>query len=216
MCCDGAQRSLPGPWVILFFATAVTVEIVPLGQGSWSPGWYRLWYYSGALLNVTLLGQGTVYLLLPRRVAHSLALIALALLLASGAVVWAAPVQLEWVAGVDLLTGKAFPAIGEAGFATPRAWAPILNIYGTCWLFGGAAWSAWRFWRKGDNPSRAAGTALIAASALVLALTSTLTNFFFAGFEEIGRLAGVALLFTGFLVASRPGMAPRKASLPAA
>ncbi len=36
----------------------------------WQDGIFRLWYLCGAMLTAAWLGQGTVYLLLPRRVAH--------------------------------------------------------------------------------------------------------------------------------------------------
>src|SRR5665647_1783424 len=57
------------------------------GAFGWNPLIFRLWYLFGALLVAAWLGQGTVYLLAKRRVAHALmALLAMGSLYAAARV----------------------------------------------------------------------------------------------------------------------------------
>lgn len=206
------RRASQALWTVgmIFFALAVSVQLVPLARGAWPPALYRLWYLSGAILNITFLGQGSAALALERQrtpkrrftVGTPLLLLAAALVASS---VVNGPLDLARLDQSTLLTGRAFASIGEAGPATPRFWTPWFNAYGTFWLIGGALVSAWRASRLSSRATRARalGTGLIAFGSLILASTSVLTNFFFAGAEEIGRLVGVSILFSGFVISSR-------------
>lgn len=51
---------------LLFFALAVSAELLARLQGGWSPFLYRLWYLTGAMHGVTFLGLGSLALLRPR------------------------------------------------------------------------------------------------------------------------------------------------------
>ncbi|HEX2864041.1 MAG TPA: hypothetical protein VHN99_05700, partial [Deinococcales bacterium] len=112
----------------------------------------------------------------------------------------AAPLDFAQLPGPAVASGVAFPAIASSGFLTPRAWTIPFNTWGTLWMVGGAAWSAWRLREK--RPPRAFGTAVIAVSGLVLAGTSVLNRFGIPGLEGLGRTLGVALLFLGFSASS--------------
>ncbi|PZS01818.1 MAG: hypothetical protein DLM69_04665 [Candidatus Chloroheliales bacterium] len=199
-----------------------------LSTGGWQSGdsthdlAYRWWYLSGAILTSAWLGQGTVYLLVRRRViANTLAAI---LIIASIAAVYfmlsapfsefmPAPTVIKMpnaydnmIASVNnggLLTGKGIvPQFVALAFALP------FNLYGTITLVGGALYSAFLFWRKRILLNRLTGNILIAAGALFPVLGGTLNDLHLTGFLYLGILFGVIVMFIGFLQASKPQPVP--------
>jgi hypothetical protein len=149
------------------------------GAFGWQPLVYRLWYLFGAILVAAWLGQGTVYLLARRRWAH-----ALTVLLVLGSAYGALRV---FSAQLDptLMTSSVHTGSELSGHAivTPgvRVLTPFFNLYGTVTLVGGAAWSAWIFWRKRILLHRTIGNILIAAGATLPAFGGTFSRMF-AGF----------------------------------
>lgn len=202
-------------------AWSVALALFALGSGAlwWAEadGWnlaaFRVFYLAGAVLNVPWLALGTVYLLAGVAIGDK---VRAWLLLASGfatGVVLVAPTRMA-VAGGELPTGK------EVFGVAPRVLAAVGSGVAAVVIIAGALWSAWRVWR-GRVPSLggprlvsaprrlAAGNMLIAAGTLVLSASGTLAG-------RLGKdrafavtlLAGVVVLFAGFLVAStapRPG-----------
>ncbi len=183
---------------IAFFALGVTVEAIARAQGAWSDGGYRLWYFSGAMLGVAFLGQGTLHLLDRRDWTLRALELLIVLALVAGLVALNAPIDFSKLTAPFEPSGKAFMEIKQAGWATPRSWTIPFNLYGTVWLVGGALYSSIALWRK--DRVRALGTLLIAVSGLTLASTSTLNRFGITYLESVGRMVGVSLLFAGFLV----------------
>jgi hypothetical protein len=183
---------------IAFFALGVTIEAVARGQGAWSDGGYRLWYFSGAMLGVAFLGQGTLHLLDRQAWTVRSLEVLIVLALVAGLIVLNAPVDFSRLATPFEPSGKAFAEIKQAGWATPRSWTIPFNLYGTLWLVGGALYSTIALWRR--DRTRAVGTLLIAVSGLMLASTSTLNRFGVTYLESVGRMLGVSVLFAGFLV----------------
>jgi hypothetical protein len=179
----------------------------------WSPLVFRLWYIGGALLSAAWLGQGTVYLLVRRgNVAHWL--MAGLLVTSALAVVFMFNTTLDGSAfrvGEDL--SVQYKQILPEG-ATVRLLTPIFNVYGTLWLVGGAAYSAWIFWRKRILLHRVIGNVLIAAGALAPAIGGSLSRLGTSEFLYISELLGAGLMFVGFLRATTP-MAVRKPVSPA-
>ncbi|HWG84669.1 MAG TPA: hypothetical protein VNT60_04235, partial [Deinococcales bacterium] len=130
------------------FALGVTLEVVARWQGAWSDPAYRLWYFAGAMQGVSFLGQGTLHLI-NRQPWTRTALDALTIAaVVSLVVVLNAPLDLARLPHPAEPTGVAFLAVGEAGFASPRAWTIPFNIYGTLWLVGGALYSTAGLWRR--------------------------------------------------------------------
>ncbi|HEY8497804.1 MAG TPA: hypothetical protein VIK90_01000, partial [Limnochordales bacterium] len=68
-------------------------------------------------------------------------------------------------------------------------------------LVGGAAYSAWQFYRRGGQRDRMVGNVLIAAGGLAPAIGGTLSRFGLPGLY-VGELVGAVLLYAGFLRAS--------------
>jgi hypothetical protein len=172
------------------------------GAFGWNPLVFRLWYLFGAILVAAWLGQGTVYLLANRKWANGLML-----LLALGSLYGLIRVfsaQLD----PSLMTTSVHTGSELSGHAivTPgvRTLTPFFNLYGTVTLVGGAAWSAWIFWRKRILLHRTIGNILIAVGAILPAFGGTFSRFGVPGTLYLGELLGAVLMFIGFIRATTP------------
>jgi len=172
------------------------------GAFGWNPLIFRLWYLFGAMLVAAWLGQGTAYLLVRRKWAHILmALLGVASLYGAFQMFGA---QLDPAAmGSSLHTGSELSgkAIVSGGV---RTLTPFFNLYGTILLVGGAAYSAWIFWRKRILLHRVIGNVLIATGALLPAFGGSFSRLGISGALYITELLGAILLFVGFLQATTP------------
>jgi len=172
------------------------------GAFGWNPLIFRLWYLFGAILVAAWLGQGTVYLLARRKWANGLMV-----LLALGSLYGLIRVfgaQLD----PDLMTAGVHTGGELSGHAivTPgvRVLTPFFNLYGTATLVGGAAWSAWIFWRKRILLHRTIGNILIAIGAIAPAFGGTFSRFGLSGALYLGELLGAVLMFVGFIRSTTP------------
>jgi len=172
------------------------------GAFGWNPLIYRLWYLFGAILVAAWLGQGTVYLLAKRKLANGLMIV-----LALGSLF-----GLIRVFGVELdpelLATSAHTGSELSGDAivdsSVRMLTPFFNIYGTVALVGGAAWSAWIFYRKRVLLHRTIGNVLIAVGALLPAFGGTFSRLGISGALYLTELLGAILMFIGFIRAITP------------
>jgi hypothetical protein len=187
---------------LVAYGVAAAAEAIGAAQGHWNLGIYRTWYFFGGLMVAAYLGMGTAYLLLPRRAANIImALLALATLY--GAVrVFTAP-----IAAADLhklLIAAPEQVVEVSNFTIMptdiEILAPILNIGGAAFLFGGALWTAWVFWRKRTMPYRVLSNVLIAIGALAPSILTGLVRVGFTSGFFLGQLIGVAFILAGFLV----------------
>jgi hypothetical protein len=85
-----------------------------------------------------------------------------------------------------------------------RVLTPFFNLYGTVTLVGGAAWSAWLFWRKRILLHRTIGNILIAVGAILPAFGGTFSRMGVPSALYIGELLGSVLMFAGFIRATTP------------
>jgi hypothetical protein len=85
-----------------------------------------------------------------------------------------------------------------------RVLTPFFNLYGTVTLVGGAAWSAWIFFRKRILLHRTIGNVLIAVGALLPAFGGAFSRFGVPNALYIGELLGAVLIFLGFIRATTP------------
>ena len=172
------------------------------GALGWNPLVFRLWYLFGAILVAAWLGQGTVYLMARRRWANA-TMVILALGSLYG-VVRVFGAQLD----PGLMTASVHTGSELSGHAivTPgvRVLTPFFNLYGTVTLVGGAAWSAWIFWRKRVLLHRAIGNILIAVGAMLPAFGGTFSRFGVPSALYVGELLGAVLMFAGFVRATTP------------
>jgi len=162
---------------------------------------FRLWYLCGAMLVAAYLGQGTIYLLVRRKIggiklAHILMAVLLLASICGAIVVFGAELDPSQIQD-DTLSGDAIVSSGVRGLT------PFFNIYGTLFLVGGALYSAWIFWRKRVMRHRVIGNVLIAAGAMLVAASGTSSRFGSSEWLYLGELAAAMLMFIGFLEASR-------------
>ena len=170
---------------------------------AWNTLVFRLWYIGGALLTAAWLGQGTIYLLVRRgRWAHYLMIgLVIASILAVAAM-FATPLDESAFDPTEALSAQ-YKQIMPAD-ALVRRLTPLFNVYGTLWLVGGAAYSAWIFWRKRALLHRVVGNVLIAAGAMAPAIGGSLSRLGTSEFLYISELLGAVLMFLGFLRATTP------------
>ena len=172
------------------------------GAFGWNPLIFRLWYLFGAILVAAWLGQGTVYLLAKRRWAHGfMVLLGLGSLYGLIRVFGAELDPSLMTSGIHTgseLSGRAITTPGV------RTLAPFFNLYGTVTLVGGAAYSAWIFFRKRVLLHRTIGNIIIAIGAILPAFGGAFSRMGIGGALYISELLGAVLMFIGFLRAITP------------
>jgi hypothetical protein len=199
---------------LVFYGLGTLTEVV-LGF-TFSAIALKVWYLTGAMLTAAWLGQGTIFLLVRRRgLPETLAAILVLASLVSAVLILAAPITAA-AAGYD----PRLPISAQYKEILVRS-APLtiltilLNIYGTLGLVGGALYSAFLFWRKRVLANRLLGNILIAAGALMPAMAGTFIRAGLVDWLYVSELAGVVLMFLGFLQATAPQPADSRASIPA-
>ncbi len=185
---------------------------------AWSPFFFGLWYWTGALMVAAWLGQGTVFLLWRR--GNVAANLQMALILVGVMTLpWTlflTPFNADaWRPGADM-TEIYRPVLDSDGTilepgimpsesrGTVRFFSPIMNIWGTIALVGGAIYSAILFRRKEILRSRMMGNWLIAAGGLMPAIGGALLRLGDPSFKYFGEMLGAVLIFMGFLMATGP------------
>lgn len=184
---------------------------------TWSPLFFGLWYWAGALMVAPWLGQGTAYLLIRRgSIARNIqmALILVGVMTLPWTLFLTPFNEAAWQPGVDITTiyrdfTDADGNILREGImtgssrGTVRFFSPIMNIWGTLLLVGGALYSARLFRRKQIMRNRVVGNWLIAAGALLPALAGALIRLDLPYFKYFAEMAGAVFIFAGFLYATR-------------
>ena len=180
-------------WSVALAMFAVASAFLAAGAGlGWNDFTFRGFYFFGAIANVPCLAAGSVYLLASRKVADTtLGGVALAVAFAGGVV---AVAPLTGPVPVDEL------ARGSDVFGPlPRVLAAVSSGGGALVLLGGAVLSAVRY-RRGRmlaaNVLIALGTLITGASGLLNSVFDEMTGF------AVTLVAGVSVLFAGFLVAT--------------
>ncbi len=176
---------------LLIFGVGTFCQFVAEAHG-WNEPIYRVWYYAGAMLTAAYFGQGTVYLIAPRPVAHGALAVLIALSLEGLGLALTVPVDLARALQHGAVTGGGYPSF-MLFFVVP------LNVYGTVALVGGALWSVIRFWPNAASRRRAAGTLLIAVGGLIEALGGTANRLGVPDLLYVTEMIGVAVIFVGYL-----------------
>jgi len=190
-----------------------TVGAAALWLGSangWSAPLFRIFYLFGAIVDVPFLALGTVYLLNGRRAGDRWARVVVTASAFAAGVVISAPLTRPVPSG-------RLPQGSEVFGLLPRVLAAAASGVGAMVVLVGAAWSLWRYWRRG--PRRMAGANLLIAAGTLVLGASGLLNSLLGAMEAfaVTLVVGVFLLFAGFLVAgsSRAPGRPAEDSSPA-
>jgi hypothetical protein len=198
------RRPSEGVWCVamLMFAGASLALLLGTVSG-WTPAEYRTYWLLGAVLTVPFLAAGELLLLFRRRSMTTALLLLLLFLtaLAFNRVRTAVP-------DVGALAQE-LPAGSEVWEADPfvLTLARLYSYPAFAVLILGTLWSAWRMREAANLRDRFVGTLLIAVGATVVAAGSA--------FAAAGALAGfsatlaggVAVMFWGFVRATRPDAA---------
>ena len=208
-------------------AWTIAMALFALGAGSlwwaesrgWSTASFRVFFLTGAILNVPWLGLGTVYLLFGQRIGNAIRTVLVLLSGVAVGVVLTAPTK----RAVD---PDVFPTAKELFGIGPRLFAALGSAIPALVIIVGALWSALRIMQHrvpaattsarhaAIHPKQlAAGNLLIALGAIVLSASGTIAG-------RLGKdrafaitlLVGVSVLFAGFIVASN-AVAVRKERL---
>lgn len=184
------------------------------GAIGWNPFIFRLWYLFGAILVAAWLGQGTVFMLAKRKWANILLVILILGSVYGAFKVFSAQLDPALMA-TSAHTGS---ELSGAAIMSPgvRILTPFFNMYGTLTLVGGAAYSAFIFWRKRVLLHRTIGNILIATGATLPAFGGFFSRLQIPGALYIGEFLGILLLFAGFLRATTPMKNEAVAPVPAA
>lgn len=189
---------------LLMFAAASFAAAMGI-LGGWSGFKFRTYYLFGAIVNVPFLGLGTLYLLVPRKVAHAAAAVVIvASIYAAGAVFTA---QLN-AAGLNV-TGS-IPAGSKVMPEAVRTLSRYFSFAGFFVVVGGALASAWRLSRSPGVAARrlASANILIATGTFVVAVASGFARYGGGSVFAVGLLAGVTLMFVGFMRTLSPPPPP--------
>ena len=198
------RRSYQAFWAVALVMYAVASAAVALGTlNGWTSGEFRVYWALGAVLNVPFLAQGEIDLLIRSRAMRWATYVLLAFVTAyTIAVVRTAP-TFSPALGDDLPSGKEVFGDGTAAHRLPQ----LIAIPAYLVLVVGAAWSAWRMRGRPELRDRSVGTLLIAFGATVIAgFGSAFAALGMLLAFSIALLVGIAIMFAGFLRASR---APR-------
>ena len=163
----------------------------------WNEGIFRAWYISGALLGGAPLAQGTVYLLLPRRVAHALTAVLIGFVATASIAVLMSPVNHALVEP-HRLTGAVL------GWQWVRYFSPFVNLYAVVFLIGGAILSALRYSGDPATRHRAVANILIAVGAILPGIGGTATRMGYTEVLYITELVGLVLTWMGYRMSVRP------------
>jgi hypothetical protein len=193
-------------WAIALAMYAAASAVVAWGAlNGWTSTGFEVYWIFGAVLNVPFLAGGETQLLFPRRDVTIAVWAALVALTIAVLLVMRDATYSVSALGESLPSGKEVFGDGSAAHRLPQ----LISIPSYVILVGGASWSAWRMRGRPELRGRFVGTLLIMLGATVIAA-------FGSAFAALGNLAGfsialsvgIAVMFLGFLRASRSTSAP--------
>lgn len=201
------RRSYLALWAVALLMYAVASAVVAAGAlDGWTSAEFRAYWVLGAVLNVPFLAQGELDLLVRNRWVRSALYVALAFVTAyTLARVRTAAIDVDAL-GEQLPSGKEVFGDGTPAHRLPQ----LVSIPAYLVLIGGTLWSAWGMRGRPELRDRFWGTLLIALGATVIAALGSA----FAALGELlpfslSLLAGVTVMFVGFLRASRRSTSER-------
>jgi hypothetical protein len=195
------RRTYLGLWcaALLMYGAASLAVAIGVGWG-WSRGSFEVYWILGAVLNVPLLAAGEVQLLSRNRIVESAIWVVLAFVAAYTIAVTRGAAMDAVALTRELPSGKDVFGDGTAAYRLPQ----LISIPSYLILVAGAVWSAWRMRGRPELRDRFAGTLLIVVGASITAVAgSAFAAVGNAAAFSLALLAGVAVMFWGFLRASR-------------
>jgi hypothetical protein len=189
----GTKKTYVLWWMIgvLTFGLGTLTESLNALVG-WSVLNTKIWYIVGALLGGFPLAQGTIYLLMRKRIADILTVIFVTLIVVASICVLLTPVKIP--PGFDgQLTGKVFE------WEWVRLFSPFINIYSFIFLVGGAFYSAFKYIRNKRAKARSLGNICIAIGALLPGIGGTFTRMGYVHVLFVTEFIGLLLIYLGYI-----------------
>jgi hypothetical protein len=193
----------------MYAAASLAVAIGALN--GWSRLSFEVYWLFGAVLNVPFLAAGELQLLVRNRTVELALDVVLVFLVAYSISVVRGAVYDAHALAQQLPSGKHVFGNGTPAHRLPQ----LISIPSYLVLVGGASWSAWRMRGRPELKDRFVGTLLIAIGATIIAgFGSTFAALGELPLFSISLLAGIAVMFWGFLRASKATAAPEPAASP--
>ncbi len=196
-------------WIVgmLTYAAGTMTESLTTLIG-WHEPIFRAWYITGALLGGVPLAQGTVYLLMKRRIANQLTVAVATLVIVASVCVILSPINYAAVEPYRL-TGRVLE------WHWVRRFSPFINLYAVAFLTGGAILSALRYRRRRETYHRYVGNVLIAIGALLPGIGGTFTRFGHTQVLYVTELIGLLFIYAGFYFNTVPATAAASVAMAA-
>ena len=197
-------------WTVALLMYGVASLAVVAGvAGGWTSAEFQVYWALGAVLNVPFLAAGEVLLLFRRDSVQWATALALVFLTAYTVAVLRNTAIDAGALAERLPSGKEVFGDGTPAHRLPQ----LVAIPSYLLLVAGALWSALRMRGRPELRDRFMGTLLIAGGATVIAgFASAFAALGLLPLFSVSLLAGVAVMFWGFLRASRqPAAAPAPA-----
>jgi hypothetical protein len=168
----------------------------------WTVVDYKVWYFFGGILTAAYLGLGSFYLLGLRRIANIFT--AIAVVLSAYAAIRILTYSVSPEVAAKLAAGTTAEVTDVKAFAVLPGdlslIAIFMNIPGALFLFGGALWSAWTFWRRHTPGYRVISMGLLALGAVVPSVTTGLQRLGYSSGAALGEFLGALCLLAGLLI----------------
>ncbi len=157
----------------------------------WNETNFRWWYITGALLGGAPLAQGSVYLLVKKKIAHVLSVVLITAVVLSSIFVLKSPINFELVEP-ERMSGKVFV------WQWVRFFSPFINIYAVAFLVGGALISAVKYFKKTGTSTRFWGNVLIALGAILPGIGGSFTRMGYVEVLYVTEFLGLALIIIAY------------------
>ncbi len=183
---------------MLTYAAGTITESLTTLLG-WQEPVFRAWYITGALLGGAPLAQGTVYLLLSKRVADRLTALLVTAVVVGGVLVCLSPIDYSLVEP-HRLSGKVLE------WHRVRYLSPFINLYALIFLVGGAILSAVRYAKRRETHHRVLANVAIAAGGILPGIGGTFTRFGHVEVLYVTEFLGLLLIAVGYRLSVSPAM----------
>jgi hypothetical protein len=190
-------------WTLGLLFYGVAAGAVVAGElGRWSVADLKTWYLFGGVLTAIYLGLGSFYLQAPARVARwAVGIVAVLSVYAAIRLVFL-PVSSAEAARLATLptstvTSTEFRSLIPGDVVAVTV---VMNIAGALMLFGGAVWSAWKFYRKHAPGYRVASMVLLALGSVFPSILTGMQRLGNGGGAALGEFLGAACILVGLLI----------------
>jgi hypothetical protein len=159
----------------------------------WTETNFRWWYITGALLGGAPLAQGSVYLLLNKKVANILSVLLVLSVVVASIFVFLSPINYAAVEP-ERMSGKVFV------WQWVRYISPFINLYAVAFLVGGALVSAIKYFKKTGTSARFWGNLLIAIGAILPGIGGSFTRLGYVEVLYVTEFLGLAIIIVAYFI----------------